>query len=103
MIVPGIVLRNVGMWGANPRAQPPRPTAPSPVFVVETAPRSADTPAPGNVDGRTIDEPQHFIQIGGPATFVGTAVFSNPIVQDWVRENLGWNEQTDVQGNPIAY
>ena len=48
-------------------------------------------------------EPEHFVQLGGPAILVGTLVFSNPTIQRWVRGVLGWDEPTMPDGSPIAY
>ena len=44
-----------------------------------------------------------FILIGGPATILGTAVFGNQLVQDWVRDAIGWSEPEGPTGEPLAW
>lgn len=37
--------------------------------------------------------PDPYIRFGGPAVLLGTAVFGNPLVQDWIEDILGTRTQ----------
>ena len=98
MIVGGIVLRHTGMTGGNPEAQLRPISVLLPVKDVIAPNRSVEVgnavdPGP-TFGGKT--EPQPFILLGGVPATLGSTVFSNQIVQEWVRGVLGWDEQPDA-------
>ena len=101
MIVPGIVL-DIEILTTNLSSfQAPQVSEPETVRMpIGSKPAHGGTvmsaPAPGT-------EPEHFVQLGGPAILVGTLVFSNPTIQRWVRGVLGWDEPTMPDGSPVAY
>ena len=102
MIVPGIVITN-GWWiGSGSEAQINHAPMGS---LREASPADVQVgPRPGVVttinfeesphSGKT--EPRPFILFGGPPAIAGTAVLSNPTVQEWVRGVLGWDQEPDA-------
>ena len=102
MIVSGIVIQNgwwVGGWNqggsVNPiMGQHSKPTSPS-ISVVD--------PSPSRTTVWAKTEPRPFILVGGFPATVGTTVFSNTRVQEWVSGVLGWDEPTGPDGAPLAY
>ena len=48
-------------------------------------------------------EPRPFILIGGFPGTIGSMVFSNTRVQEWVSGVLGWDEPEGPRGQPLAY
>lgn len=62
-------------------------------------------PGPADIDlpqsGKTALQP--FILVGGFPGTIGTMVFSNTRVQEWVREVLEWDEPVGPDGQPLAY
>jgi len=100
MIVPGIVFRQEGMFGNNPQARLPRTSALSTAEIPSSQVAEDQQITPGS--GWTKTEPIPFILVGGLPAIFGTTIFSSPVVQEWVRGVLGWDEPT-INGNPIAY
>lgn len=48
-------------------------------------------------------EPRPFILIGGFPGTIGSTVFSNTRVQEWVSGVLGWDEPEGPFGEPLAW
>lgn len=108
MIIGGvelITLRNHGgLWlpgvqlsitATTPGSLPPNtlPIDPDPPSTQRFGSRSEQDVSSQRPMGQwTKTEPRPFILIGGRPTTIGTAVFSNPTVQEWVREKIGWDD-----------
>ena len=96
MMVRGVVLRHVGLWGGNSQGYTYDAKMPSAYL-------SQDTQLEATTTRPLASEPTPFIQLGSPQVIIATAILSNTTVQDWVWDLLGWSEPTDVQGNPMTY
>lgn len=76
---------------------------------VPNAPWAAPGPAPPSTANLAFTEKTKpnegggFILIGGPATILGTAVFGNQRVQDWVSDVIEWSEPEGPTGQPLAW